>query len=132
MDNVSGKMVIGIRHEEVLMKKAVVIGLVLVLLAVLAGCCGEPKLQVANDVIAMDVAEDWLSETGGDSTMLGGQVSAKFYPYTYNEGKWVVTFHYYPAGQGQQPSMETVYVTIATKNYVVQEIYWSDNRGVRQ
>jgi hypothetical protein len=136
IETTSGKIVIGRLSGEVVMKKLIVVGLVLVLLGVLTvGCEPELRVYVTDEYSAIQAARDWISETQGSygQRVAGGWASAIYYPYTGNRGKWVVKFDYL-LGVPTRPEESiwaTAYVAIETEDQVVREIYFADRHGER-
>ena len=138
VETISGKIIVGrgIGHEEIPMKKVVLVGVVLMLLGILTvGCEPELRVYVTDEYSAIQAARDWTSEAQGSygQRVARGEASAIYYPYAGNRGKWVVKFDYL-LGMPTRPEQSiwaTAYVAIETEDQVVHEVYFADRHGER-
>lgn len=138
METISGKIIVGggMGHEEVPMKKVVLVRVVLMLLVILTvGCEPELIVYITDEYSAIQAARDWTSETQGSygQRVAKGEASAIYHPYTGNRGKWVVKFDYL-LGVPTRPEASiwaTAHVAIETEGQIVREIYFADRHGER-
>jgi hypothetical protein len=138
VEPISGKIIVGggIGHEGVPMKKAVLVGAVLMLLGILTlGCEPELIVYVTDEYSAIQAARDWTGETQGSygQRVANGEASAIYHPYTGDRGKWVVKFDYLLGVPTlpEQSIWATAYVAIETEDQVVRGIYFADRHGER-
>jgi hypothetical protein len=118
------------------MKKAVLVGAVLMLLGILTlGCEPELIVYVTDEYSAIQAARDWTSETQGSygQMVAKGEASAIYYPYTGNSGKWVIKFDYLLGVPTlpEQSIWATAYVAIEIEDQVVSGIHFADRYGER-
>jgi hypothetical protein len=138
VETISGKIIVGggMGHEEVPMKKVVLVRVVLMLLGILTvGCEPELIVYITDEYSAIQAARDWTSETQGSygQRVAKGEASAIYHPYTGNRGKWVVKFDYL-LGVPTRPEASiwaTAHVAIETEGQIVSEIYFADRHGER-